>query len=103
MNCRTGDGPAIGRPVFWGPFVIAPDRPFISCEEAGREIDFGGIGKGFALDKMKSLMIDWGIKAALLSAGDFFVCARGAQWRPLAPRATARHRRVLGSSVVRKG
>ena len=39
------------------------------CLEAGREIDLGGIGKGFALDAMRGLLEDWGIKAALLSAG----------------------------------
>jgi thiamine biosynthesis lipoprotein len=60
------DGPPV---AVHGCLVIDPDRPLVTCEEAGREIDLGGIGKGFALDSMGSLLKDWGVKNALLSAG----------------------------------
>lgn len=63
-NKREGAPPAIR-----GQLAIDPKRPAIHCTEAGREIDLGGIGKGFALDKMKDLMQDWGIESALISAG----------------------------------
>ena len=56
-------------PTLTGKLSIDPDRPAITCERAGREIDLGGIGKGFALDQIKCLMEDWGIESALLSAG----------------------------------
>ena len=56
-------------PHLTGKLSIAPDRPAITCEQAGREIDLGGIGKGYALDQIKILMEDWGIESALLSAG----------------------------------
>ncbi len=59
-------GPA---PDTAGQLIIDPDRPAIHCREPGREIDLGGIGKGFALDRMRATMDEWGIKAALLSAG----------------------------------
>jgi thiamine biosynthesis lipoprotein len=63
-NEVSGDAPALT-----GKLSIAPDRPMITCEVAGREIDLGGIGKGYALDQLKLLLEDWGIESALLSAG----------------------------------
>jgi len=56
-------------PLLEGQLMVDPDKPSIHCIEAGREIDLGGIGKGFALDKIKDLMCEWGIENALLSAG----------------------------------
>lgn len=52
-----------------GKLALAPDRPQIICEEEGREIDFGGIGKGFALDQMAETLSELGVQSALLSAG----------------------------------
>ena len=56
-------------PPLEGKLQIDPDRPAIHCTHAGREIDLGGIGKGFALDQIKTLLKDWNIPSALLSAG----------------------------------
>ena len=65
-----------------GRLVIDPQRPRVVCEEAGREIDLGGIGKGFALEEMKARMIDWGVESALLAAGSSTQLAFGPQaWR----------------------
>ena len=47
------DGPP---PTETGSLHILPDRPAIHCEQAGRAIDLGGIGKGFALDQMQALL-----------------------------------------------
>jgi thiamine biosynthesis lipoprotein len=63
---NSEDGPA---PALCGTLSLDPDRPIIHCLDPGREIDLGGIGKGFALDQMKALMQDWGVDAALLAAG----------------------------------
>ncbi len=52
-----------------GSFSIAPDHPRITCVEAGRELDLGGIGKGFALDHMAQLLLEHGVREALVSAG----------------------------------
>ncbi len=52
-----------------GKLVLTPNRAEIRCEEAGREIDFGGIGKGFALDEMKTTLCDLGADRALISCG----------------------------------
>ena len=56
-------------PTLEGKLQIDPDRPAIHCIQAGREIDLGGIGKGFALDQIQTLLKDWNIPSALLSAG----------------------------------
>jgi len=63
-NKVMGDAPDLS-----GQLMLDPDRPAIHCIETGREIDLGGIGKGYALDQIKALAQDWGIEAALLSAG----------------------------------
>jgi len=52
-----------------GLLMLDPDRPALHCIEAGREIDLGGIGKGFALDRIQQTLIEWGIESGLLSAG----------------------------------
>lgn len=56
-------------PPLSGQLMIDPDKPAIHCVEAGREIDLGGIGKGYALDEIKKLMQEWDIESALISAG----------------------------------
>ncbi len=56
-------------PPLVGKLTIHPDVAAVSCEAPGREIDLGGIGKGFALDQLKALLTEWGAEGALLSAG----------------------------------
>jgi len=60
------DGPA---PAITGQLLLDPERPAIHCVEPGREIDLGGIGKGFALDRMRAHLQGCGMPAGLLSAG----------------------------------
>jgi thiamine biosynthesis lipoprotein len=71
------------RPQLEGQLMLDPDRPAIHCIEAGREIDLGGIGKGYALDQIKALAQDWGISAALLSAGASTQLAYGDRTWPI--------------------
>lgn len=52
-----------------GQLMVVPDRPAIYCQEPGRELDLGGIGKGFALDRAKVLIQEWGVESGILSAG----------------------------------
>lgn len=56
-------------PALRGQLMVDPDKPAIHCTEAGREIDLGGIGKGYALDQLQKMMLEWGIESALLAAG----------------------------------
>lgn len=56
-------------PELCGQLMVDPDRPAVHCTEPGREIDLGGIGKGYALDRMAALLKEWDIESALVSAG----------------------------------
>lgn len=69
-----GAGPP---PPLAGMLAVHPDAPAVTCIEPGREIDLGGIGKGFALDSLRSLLLDWGCEDALLAAGASSMLAFG--------------------------
>lgn len=68
----TGDMPPL-----LGRLTIHPDIAAVTCDEPGREIDLGGIGKGFALDQLKEILIDWGAEGGLLTAGASSLLAFG--------------------------
>ena len=70
-------------PPLTGTLSIHPDAPAITCIETGREIDLGGIGKGFALDQLRTLLEDWGVQDALLSAGASSILAIGPNAWPI--------------------
>ena len=57
------------QPELMGQLSLDPDKPAIHCLEAGREVDLGGIGKGFALDCIRKELEDWEIESGLLSSG----------------------------------
>lgn len=52
-----------------GCLSLNPDRPEVICVEPGRQLDLGGIGKGYALDRMAYTLRELGATDALLSAG----------------------------------
>ena len=68
-------------PELAGKLTLHPDAPAITCEEPGREIDLGGIGKGYALDQLQALLTDWGAPGGLLASGASTLLAFGeAEW-----------------------
>lgn len=66
-------------PEIHGQLMIDPERPAVHCIQAGREVDLGGIGKGFALDRIAELLSDWKIESALVAAGASTQLAVGSQ------------------------
>lgn len=97
-----------GRPDATGRLVLHPDEQTITCGTPGRELDLGGIGKGFALDRLRPVLADWEITDALLSAGGSTVLAVG-EW-PVTLRGThaaheisLRHAAVSGSGTAAQG
>jgi thiamine biosynthesis lipoprotein len=68
-------------PEVCGSLIVHPDVPAITCEREGRELDLGGIGKGFALDEVAALLTDWEVGNVLLAAGGSSLLALGeAAW-----------------------
>ena len=72
---KSGDPGVI--PPLVGRLTIHPDVAAVTCECPGREIDLGGIGKGFALDQLRQLLLDCGAEGGLLAAGASSLLAFG--------------------------
>jgi thiamine biosynthesis lipoprotein len=68
---------ALGR-VGYRNVVLDPERRTVRFLQAGVELDPGGIGKGYAVDKMVDVLKDNGIASALVSAGGSSIYALGA-------------------------
>jgi thiamine biosynthesis lipoprotein len=81
-------------PPLIGRLTIHPDVPAVTCESPGREIDLGGIGKGFALDQLKQLLLDWDAEGALLAAGASSFLAFGPESWPIELTGNAESARV---------
>jgi len=64
-----------------GAFSLDPEKPIIYCIQEGRQLDLGGIGKGYALDQLKKILLGLNIPSALLCAGNSTYLAMGeGQW-----------------------
>ena len=62
--------------------VLDPEHLRVSVKEAPVELDFGGIGKGYALDEMAALLRSeqYGLDNWLLDAGTSTILASGGPW-----------------------
>jgi len=81
QHLKSGDENEL--PPLTGRWIIHPDVPAVTCVDPGRELDLGGIGKGFALDQLRDLLIDWGVNDALLAAGASSLLAHGPSTWPV--------------------
>ncbi|AQT69268.1 Thiamine biosynthesis lipoprotein ApbE precursor [Anaerohalosphaera lusitana] len=50
----------------------------VTLEEAPLSVDLGGIGKGFAIDRMMEVLREWEVESAMISGGGSTVLASGA-------------------------
>jgi len=64
QGIETEDSPSVG-PVI----CLDPDMNRVRKIRAGPLLDLGGIGKGFALDQLKTLFHSWDIESGLLDSG----------------------------------
>ena len=71
-------------PVPSGPrFELSDEDHAVRVLAASVRLDLGGIGKGFALDRMAVLLADWEVDSALLAASTSTLLAPGwSHWRP---------------------
>jgi thiamine biosynthesis lipoprotein len=86
--------PMRGRSSAWATFRLDPARRSVRFAGPGVELNFGAIGKGYALDRMGELLRARGARRALLSAGRSSVLALGGKGRgwpvDLRPRLASR-------------
>jgi thiamine biosynthesis lipoprotein len=83
LGSRTRNDAAKEASTLEGQLEIALDRPQVRCLQAGRHIDLGGIGKGYALDQLALRLQDFQIRSALLCAGASTLLAQGPQAWPV--------------------
>jgi thiamine biosynthesis lipoprotein len=60
-----------------GKLILDPDTCIVECELPGLQLDLGGIGKGYALDKLRVMLEEFELYDFLLSAGGSTLAARG--------------------------
>ena len=96
---------------------LDPEEITVAATRAGVRVDLGGVGKGYAVDRMAELIEEWGVGVALVHGGFSSVLAleppRDQQGWPLTlsdPRAPALvlarlsvRQTALGASGLRKG
>lgn len=79
-----GDARSLAADPAAGQLELAPDRPLVTCLAPGRQIDLGGIGKGFALDQLAITLKAYRIESALLCAAASTMLALGPHAWPIA-------------------
>jgi thiamine biosynthesis lipoprotein len=69
---------AVRRHVGRGHVILDPVARSIAFDEPGVELDFGGIAKGYAIDRVVNLLRERNVAAALISAGGSTIYGLGA-------------------------
>jgi len=78
VNALTGrafDATAGANGTRRGRLALVQSGLRVRAVRAGAHVDLGGIGKGYALDRMAVLLREWGIASAMLSGGGSTVLA----------------------------
>ena len=89
---KSGSG-AVG--TLRGVVSLDEHRPLVTCLEAGRVLDLGAIGKGFALERMGGILAAHGIADALLTSGASTILTMGSMDWPIDIPHSAGARRLL--------
>ncbi len=65
--------------------VLQEDKLTVFLPDSGMKIGFGAIGKGYAADKAKQVLIEQGIESGVVNAGGDLICwgerAQGEAWQ----------------------
>ena len=84
-----------------GVLSLDEHRPLVTCLEAGRVLDLGAIGKGFALERMGEILAAHGIGDALLTSGASTILAMGTMDWPIdIPHSAGARRLLLRASAL---
>jgi len=60
------------------PFTLDPDAHTLTSLTDKLQLDLGAVGKGYALDRVLTVLADWNVDAALLNAGGSSLLGLGA-------------------------
>ena len=72
-----------------GCLALDDHSPLVACVAEGFQTDLGAIGKGYALDRLKVLLNEWGFSQMMLNAGGSSLLGAGMSWEL----------RLLGDSI----
>lgn len=61
----------------WQHLKLRPEDKSAMLDREGMSIHLGGIGKGYALDEVRRIFVQYGIKDALIDMGASSICAMG--------------------------
>ena len=85
------------------PILLSPEpsfsidlvRPVLSCLKKGCSLDLGAIGKGYALDCCREILLSLGIESALLSAGNSTYLTLGTEPWEVVLRGSADQQKIV--------
>ncbi|TVR50867.1 MAG: FAD:protein FMN transferase [Puniceicoccaceae bacterium] len=81
LDVRRGEGPTFGEPAAGGQLLLDTKDRCAQVLDGRVALDLGGIGKGYALDRMAETLREWDLDEALLSAGGSSILAlEGDDW-----------------------
>lgn len=84
-----------------GVVSLDEHRPLVRCLEAGRVLDLGAIGKGYALERMGRILAAHEIANALLTSGASTILAMGTmEWPIDIPHSAGARRLLLRDSAL---
>jgi len=63
-----------------GCLALDDSLPLVVCVREGFQLDLGAIGKGYALECVRTLLSDWGFSTMLLNAGGSSLLGAGTAW-----------------------
>lgn len=66
-----------GQPLTWADLEFLPSRRRLTKLASGVRLDFGAVGKGYALDRARRILLAAGVERALLNAGGSSQLAMG--------------------------
>lgn len=70
--------------VNYGNVLVNPQNETVKLLYPGMKIDLGGVGKGYAISKARAILVQRGVKSAIISAGSSIAVIgdnKGRPWR----------------------
>lgn len=86
--------------IGWQKLILDPDVQTVHFQVDGMEIDPGGIGKGYAVDRIVAILKEQGVRSALINAGGSSIYALGTPPNESGWKIKLRHPRHPESSVA---